>query len=389
MRKQSITTTISKQVRSMTATHKSIKVIYNNEIRRFPFPLSNSSIEKQFNELEGHIKQTFALPSSVQLKLTYVDEENDVITISSRMELEEALLCCNAKILRINVSIESSPKSIEEIDGKAEEKQEEAQKVDVVQSWKAKLAENKIRYQAQLQELKEKYNLSDVPESILVKQLAMSKGNIQFVVMRQNRRKEIQQNKQKKIEEIAAKYPNQIATLKEMGYPMQPPICYWLLKKFNGDLVKVITALSNPSNASKKKFNRLDAREKYAVQLVELSEMGFNGPRRLWLLHKFDGDISKVVEKLQKKSSNTELMLEKYSKQLEELSSKGYNCLPVNIRLLNKFDGDVSKVENKLANRKTTQHCNRKFAGKWKRHGRLQNHFFKRMAPNHCTFVTK
>ncbi|CAG8749122.1 6889_t:CDS:1, partial [Funneliformis caledonium] len=71
----------------------------NNENTQLSvFKISNQTITRRFTmqvekptwlELELKVREAFSIPSSVSPGLTYTDEEGDVITISSQLELED------------------------------------------------------------------------------------------------------------------------------------------------------------------------------------------------------------------------------------------------------------------------------------------------------------
>eukprot|EP01121_Diplochlamys_sp_Union-15-3_P007845 TRINITY_DN202_c0_g1_i1.p1 TRINITY_DN202_c0_g1~~TRINITY_DN202_c0_g1_i1.p1 ORF type:complete len:300 (-),score=55.47 TRINITY_DN202_c0_g1_i1:97-996(-) len=72
---------------SETETAKSVtfKVQYGDEIRRFDF------LPETYDSLEKEIRSIFKLDSQVQITLTYIDSDGDVITFSSDKELSYAL----------------------------------------------------------------------------------------------------------------------------------------------------------------------------------------------------------------------------------------------------------------------------------------------------------
>eukprot|EP01128_Nolandella_sp_AFSM9_P000125 TRINITY_DN101_c1_g1_i1.p1 TRINITY_DN101_c1_g1~~TRINITY_DN101_c1_g1_i1.p1 ORF type:complete len:525 (+),score=173.68 TRINITY_DN101_c1_g1_i1:67-1641(+) len=77
---------------------KALKVSLNGELRRIPFSSSMS-----FGELEQRIALLFQL-NETSVTLTYVDIDNDVITIGNNEELQIACDECTSSVLRISAS---------------------------------------------------------------------------------------------------------------------------------------------------------------------------------------------------------------------------------------------------------------------------------------------
>lgn len=69
----------------------SIKIQYNNEIRRVDTKLLIPNGSLNYNELVTVAQRLFSLSDSKEMKFTYVDDEGDVITVSSNEELIEAI----------------------------------------------------------------------------------------------------------------------------------------------------------------------------------------------------------------------------------------------------------------------------------------------------------
>jgi len=88
-----------------------VKLHLGTEIRRFTVG------ELDWNELSTRVKNSFELPESKKsLKVTYIDDEQDVITISTNEELQEALALARTSsppVLRLTVT---PPKSTDEAD---------------------------------------------------------------------------------------------------------------------------------------------------------------------------------------------------------------------------------------------------------------------------------
>ena len=81
---------------------KNFKIEYRNEIRRVP-------LRSYYEELQQQIKELFNLNESSFL-IKYKDEEGDLITISSQIELNEALELFENKIIRLTIFDKESPK---------------------------------------------------------------------------------------------------------------------------------------------------------------------------------------------------------------------------------------------------------------------------------------
>jgi len=76
----------------------SVKVSFNGEMRRFPFQGTSFAV------LQEHIIELLGLEKTAEITLKYADEENDLITISSDLELKSAIM--PGQLLRL----EATPK---------------------------------------------------------------------------------------------------------------------------------------------------------------------------------------------------------------------------------------------------------------------------------------
>src|SRR2546423_11177485 len=61
-----------------------IKVGYRGTLRRFTV-----STNIRWAELEAKLRTLFSIPSSIPISLSYTDEEGDLITLSTDLELQE------------------------------------------------------------------------------------------------------------------------------------------------------------------------------------------------------------------------------------------------------------------------------------------------------------
>ena len=80
----------------------SVKARYNEQLRRFPYPL-DASQEDQYQLLCATLARAFTLAPSSSIVLRYKDEDGDWITIRSMPELSVALSIATDTILRLEV----------------------------------------------------------------------------------------------------------------------------------------------------------------------------------------------------------------------------------------------------------------------------------------------
>jgi len=100
----------------------SIKIQHNNEIRRVDTKLLIPNGSLNYNELVEVAQRLFSLCDSKELKFTYVDDEGDVVTISSNEELTEAItvMSCH-EILRFRFTITGESDPIDQTNSSLEE----------------------------------------------------------------------------------------------------------------------------------------------------------------------------------------------------------------------------------------------------------------------------
>ncbi|KAI4374591.1 hypothetical protein MLD38_012571 [Melastoma candidum] len=79
-----------------------IKVNYGGTLRRFSARVDNGELDLDMNGLKAKILSLFEIPSDVNLTITYVDEDGDVVTLVEDEELR-GVMQQNLKFLRINV----------------------------------------------------------------------------------------------------------------------------------------------------------------------------------------------------------------------------------------------------------------------------------------------
>src|SRR5215213_3676207 len=63
-----------------------IKVTYGSIVRRLTISSTTT-----WSELENQLHNLFNIPQEIPIAVTYIDEDGDVITLSSDIELQEAL----------------------------------------------------------------------------------------------------------------------------------------------------------------------------------------------------------------------------------------------------------------------------------------------------------
>jgi len=97
------------------ATTLTVKLHHGKEIRRF----TTDSNDITWVKLTDRMSALFELPSAQKLKVTYLDEENEKITVSSHDELVEAIglaLASSPAILRLTLVTDSSSKKADKAD---------------------------------------------------------------------------------------------------------------------------------------------------------------------------------------------------------------------------------------------------------------------------------
>eukprot|EP00339_Tiarina_fusa_P002549 CAMPEP_0117046086 /NCGR_PEP_ID=MMETSP0472-20121206/31880_1 /TAXON_ID=693140 ORGANISM="Tiarina fusus, Strain LIS" /NCGR_SAMPLE_ID=MMETSP0472 /ASSEMBLY_ACC=CAM_ASM_000603 /LENGTH=298 /DNA_ID=CAMNT_0004758331 /DNA_START=14 /DNA_END=910 /DNA_ORIENTATION=+ len=75
-----------------------IKTHFADDIRRFTFPLNG-----QFEEFQATLSRLYSLPLKEKLNLHYIDDEGDLVSITSQGEFQEAMFQANS-LLRVFVT---------------------------------------------------------------------------------------------------------------------------------------------------------------------------------------------------------------------------------------------------------------------------------------------
>src|SRR6266536_5480896 len=90
-----------------------IKVIHREAVRRFTLPSNAAWIE-----LEAKLRTLFSIPALSPFTLSYTDEDNDVITLSTDIELQEIL--SSAPTVKFNLKFSTSDDSSDSEDSSNE-----------------------------------------------------------------------------------------------------------------------------------------------------------------------------------------------------------------------------------------------------------------------------
>lgn len=351
----------------VSVTVRSLKVSYNGEMRRFPFPIDAS--EDQFAVISRTVARSFGLqrPSFV---LQYIDDENDTITVGSQLELSAALELSRSPILRFQVAVRSgadAPTVPEPVvaESPSPSPSPAASPSPATGPWCGGRAGGWWRHGFGAAS-----HHQPTPGASHGHGFGHGFGFGGGFGARGGRggcRRSWGQ-------QLQEQYREQLAELEREGLNCG----FWavrVLSNLNGD----VEAAKAFIRSRKQAMSAL--RIKYASQLEELERLGLLTPgaslspeRRaesatpdqaqhhhnhclrkcLRLLERFDGDTKQVVAHFESKRAEREALPTRYASQLAELKAQGFWCEPVCLRLLNKFDGDVAKVAecmNKFRNR--------------------------------------
>jgi len=267
------------------------KVKFGDELRRFSVAATS-----KWEEIISKISTLFNLESGT-FTVKYEDDEKELITIDSSLELQEAvrinlskstssLLCIRLELFKSQtpVAVSPSPRSISE------------------NSFGVHNGQHGWQHRNQWRQ----HGHHGGPHSHHFNQNAHPHGR-HF-------------NHHASACNIPAdELAEKLKILEEKGFKCKMRNIR-LLKKFDGDVDKVSEMLLSRKNKGG-----------YAEKLQTLQENGYdNTGINVKLLRRFDGDVTKVMDILTK------------SKKLEE---SGRTHVWMNIRLLIRFDGDLEKVE--------------------------------------------
>ncbi|CAM6106190.1 unnamed protein product [Calypogeia fissa] len=88
-----------------------VKVKYGDTLRRFTFESKPRGEDLSYSGLESRIRRLFDLPAGKQIRVTYNDRDNDVITMADDQDLVDALIMQSLNPLRLYVTA-VEPKSM-------------------------------------------------------------------------------------------------------------------------------------------------------------------------------------------------------------------------------------------------------------------------------------
>lgn len=353
----------------------SVKVSFNNELRRFPFPIDVS--QDQFSVLHRTIAKSFGIDRS-SFVVQYVDDENDTVTIGSQLELSAALGVIRQPVLRLFVVVRQQPPTptptlvpstpivVDDINSATPTQGHTYQHPNAHHHHHhgglrafGRGARCGWKVTPQHDDSSSSISPSSISPSIspMIHHGRGGRGGHRRMVG----------------EQLQQQYREQLAELEREGLNCG----FWavrVLANVNGDVEAAKAFIRSRKDAMS------DLKSKYASQLAELERVGvleagsssvsLSPPRRhcssssdtpksavvgqhkqhgclrkcVRLLEKFNGDVSQVVSHFERKRVERETLPSRYASQLAELKAQGYWCEPVCLRLLNKFDGDTNKV---------------------------------------------
>jgi hypothetical protein len=321
----------------------SVKVSFNGQLRRFPFPIDQSA--DQFAVISQTVAQSFAIaPGS--LVLQYVDDENDTITIGSQLELTAAIATATTSILRLTVApITAAAVPARSLFGTPLAATAQPYHPDPIAttatpgaswpfgcgggrggswggrgfwsgrggSWGGRRCGRKSgdnlqeQYKSQLAEL-EREGLNYGWWAIRI--LANLNGDVEAA-------KHVIRTRKAAMNGLRAKYAKQLDALQAMGLiPAAPAGADQQQQDVGG------CGRGNPEQAAYNHCTRKCIR----------------------LLERFDGNAEQVAAHIRQKQAERESLPIRYATQMTQLREQGFWCEPVCLRLLHKFDGDVAKV---------------------------------------------
>jgi hypothetical protein len=337
----------------------SIKVTFNGELRRFPFPIDGSV--DQFAVVSRAIAESFGIAPPASLVLQYVDDENDVITIGSQLELLAAISTSTAPILRLTASTATAnatttptvvhplplphphphpyphghPHSFGHHRGGHGHGHGHGHGFGFGfgggrGSWGRrgcgeggrgrKHADSKLheQYKPQIEEL-EREGLNCGFWAVRI--LANLNGDVEAAKTAIRARKAT-------MNDLQTKYSMQLAALQTMGFIPPAPS--------GSSSSSGSPATCSSGTLSDDESERANAHNHCVRKCTRL-------------LERYDGNVEQVASHIRSKQAEREKLPAQYATQLQQLREQGFWCEPVCLRMLHKFDGDVDKVVERMS----------------------------------------
>lgn len=325
---------------------RTIKVKYNDDYRRFPFPL-DAADDGQYAALVCALASSYGVARDALL-VQYVDDEGDLVTVGSDAELAEAVRCNESHILRLSLALKGGDVAAAP-----------AVASSVTSADGGMPAYPKLQDGARWGDRRGAAHGCRGQGRGMGLGLGLGLGIGKFMA-----KGRLMQRR----EELEEKYAAQVAVLKSEGLP-HGPFVLAALERLDGDMDELLRRL----RARQERVAAVEAQ--YAGELAQLREMGVlksedeqeaqpgakpkfcRNPKNhcLRLLVKTDGDVEKVAKKLRKWEEKreswrqkTEKLKTRFSSELAQLEEMGFTNTHCLIRLLNSCDGDVGKVIDRL-----------------------------------------
>eukprot|EP01155_Anaeramoeba_flamelloides_P038309 Anaeramoba_flamelloidesc29643_g1_i2.p1 GENE.c29643_g1_i2~~c29643_g1_i2.p1 ORF type:complete len:221 (-),score=74.34 c29643_g1_i2:16-657(-) len=205
-----------------------IKTVLNKDIRRFSLK-PNSRIE----EFQLIVQEIYKIPTSYIVD--YLDNEGDHITVTNQLEFEEALHVAHTirpKIIRFNIKL------LVQIDKNTLEK---SKKLDLINDQNQQIIDCPEPELEQEQKEELEQDQKEGQETEKKKEQEKEKP-----VQKKKEQKE-KKNEKKVIPNTDVPYFNELMSIAEMGFE-DLDLVLKLLKKYKGDVQKVVLRLSQIKN---------------------------------------------------------------------------------------------------------------------------------------------
>lgn len=326
---------MSPTTNNSTCVVTSIKVSYLNELRRFPFPID--SADDQFSVIYRTIAKSFGLQRSTFV-LQYVDDENDIVTVGSQLELTAALNLARLPVLRLSVVVRESPVvTPPTVVATATEVTPSLTSTPSTDNCRAGFRGGRGGHRRMIGgQLQEQYReqLAELEREGLncgfwaIRVLANLNGDVEAA-------KTFIRSRKNAMMELKTKYASQLAELERLGIleagvstapSLSPPHQHHQQHQSPHCMVPVSPLFGGIGMHSAQFKNHHCLRK--CIRLLE----------------EFNGDVQQVVMHFERKRAEREALPTRFASQLAELKAQGFWCEPVCLRLLNKFNGDTVKV---------------------------------------------